>query len=509
MTEQKAILLILDGWGIGKQDQSDAIFQANTPFTDSLYTRYPNATLQTHSNAVGLPEGQMGNSEVGHLNLGSGRIVWQMLELINQSFVNGEAQNNHTIQKLLNYCVEENKPLHLMGLLSDGGVHSNIEHLKHLVSIAADKGVKQVFIHCFMDGRDTDPKSGLRFLQNIQNHILPYPNTHIASIQGRYYAMDRDQRWERTAKTYHCLVNCKGEQVENLEQYLRKCYAENITDEFLLPAVSTQSMQAGFKGIQEKDAVLFFNFRTDRGRQLTRVLTQQNMHEYGMHKLNLYFATLTEYDKTFENIEVVFGKENTQMTLGEVISKHGLSQIRAAETEKYPHVTFFFSGGRELEFEGETRILAPSPKVATYDLQPEMSAIPLKNQVIEAIQQNQTNFFCVNFANTDMVGHTGVFSAMVKAAETVDQCVKEIVEAALALNYSLLITADHGNADLAINEDGSPNTAHSLNPVPVWLVSKHKLCDNLNHGILADVAPTILKMMNIPQPIEMTGNALY
>ena len=509
MTEQKAILLILDGWGIGKQDQSDAIFQAKTPFTDSLYSNYPNATLQTHSNAVGLPEGQMGNSEVGHLNLGSGRIVWQMLELINRSFANGEAKKNQTLQNLIQYCTTENKPLHLMGLLSDGGVHSNIEHLKHLVSIAADKGVKQVFIHCFMDGRDTDPKSGMRFLQNIQNYTLAYPNTHIASIQGRYYAMDRDQRWERTAKSYQCLVNCQGEHVENLQHYLEKCYAENVTDEFLLPAISTQSMQAGFKGIQENDAVLFFNFRTDRGRQLTRVLSQQNMHEFGMHKLKLYFATLTEYDKTFENIQVVFGKENTQMTLGEVISKEGLNQIRAAETEKYPHVTFFFSGGRETEFEGESRILAPSPKVATYDLQPEMSAITLKEQVVKAIEQNQTNFFCVNFANTDMVGHTGVFSAMVKAAETVDQCVKEIVETALANNYSLLITADHGNADLAINEDGSPNTAHSLNPVPVWLVSNYKLCDKLNHGILADVAPTILKMMNIPQPIEMTGNALY
>jgi 2,3-bisphosphoglycerate-independent phosphoglycerate mutase len=504
---KKVALVILDGWGIGNSDRSNAIRTANTPFTDSLYHNYPNATLTTHGNAVGLPEGQMGNSEVGHMNLGAGRVVWQMLELINRSFESGESLQNKTLKNLFEYCIANQKTLHLLGLLSDGGVHSSLQHLYKLIEMAASKGVQSICIHAFTDGRDTDPKSGLNFIRQLEKFIQSYPNTHLATVCGRYYAMDRDKRWERVKIAYDALVRKEGIKTTSITDAITNQYLEGVTDEFLKPIIN-QNLDSK---ILPHDGVLFFNFRTDRGRQLTTALSQKDFPEFDMQILPLKYATLTEYDKSFLNIDVVFDNKDIQNTLGEVISKAGLKQIRAAETEKYPHVTFFFSGGREDVFEGEKRILVNSPKVATYDLQPEMSALELTSALVLEFETDAADFFCINFANPDMVGHTGDYQAICKAVEAVDQCLQKIAEIALKKNYTLIVTADHGNADYAINEDGTPNTAHSLNPVPLWLLSNEKELQQirLKSGMLADIAPTILKLMKLPQPSEMTGNALF
>lgn len=505
----KAILLILDGWGIGNQDSSDAIYKAHTPFTDSLYKQYPNSTLLTCGPHVGLPEGQMGNSEVGHLNIGAGRVVWQMLEKINQAFTTNNVSQIPEWNQLIHYCTQNQKPLHLLGLLSNGGVHSSIEHLFKLIELAVEHKVPKVYVHAFTDGRDTDPQSGIGFLADLIGKIHQYPQVALSSITGRYYAMDRDKRMERTAKAYFALTQGKGIETKDPIQTIKNLYEEGITDEFIPPIIIKQNTP-NLPTIQANDAVLFFNFRTDRGRQLTQALTQQAFPDVNTKPLPLFFTTLTEYDSQFKQIRVLFKTENLKNTLGEVLANHNLKQIRAAETEKYPHVTYFFSGGREQAFANEQRILVASPKVATYDLKPEMSAIELTQKVCNAIQESEAEFICINLANPDMVGHTGVFEAIVKAVETVDQCVKQIVEAGLKSNYSLLITADHGNADLAKNPDQTPNTAHSLNPVPIWLITPQNLqINSLQSGSLADVAPTLLKLLQIPQPKEMTGNALF
>ncbi|MCK9481124.1 MAG: 2,3-bisphosphoglycerate-independent phosphoglycerate mutase [Bacteroidia bacterium] len=505
---KKAILLILDGWGIGKGDKTDAIATAQTPFTDNLYHKFPHARLTTYGNAVGLPEGQMGNSEVGHMNIGAGRVVWQMLERINRAFHHGDAEKNTELNLLFDYCNQHQKPLHLMGLVSDGGVHSSLEHLIALIELAHKKQVKKIYIHAFTDGRDTDPKSSVGFLQLLTKSV-GHTNAKLATVIGRYYAMDRDKRWERVKMAYDLLLNSQGTYTQDVNEAIYAQYNAGVTDEFLKPIVVCDADNTPVANIKEDDAILFFNFRTDRGRQLTKVLTQEDLSEFGMHKLNLQFATLTEYEKDFKNVAVIFENQDIPNTLGEYLSNLGKKQIRAAETEKYPHVTFFFSGGREEVFPNEKRILINSPKVATYDLQPQMSAPELKQAVIAEIKKAETDFFCVNFANPDMVGHTGVFSAIVKAVETVDACISEIVTEALEHGYTLLITADHGNADNAVNADGTPNTAHSMNPVPVWIVSDPVIKESMHDGVLADIAPTILKIMQIPQPEEMSGNALF
>ncbi len=506
MQKQKAFLIILDGWGIGKKDFTDAIFHAKTPFVDSLYSQYPTTKLVTYGNEVGLPEGQMGNSEVGHMNLGAGRVVWQQLALINKQFNTNEAAQKQSILNVANYCISNNKPLHLMGLVSNGGVHSSMEHLISLCDIFTQKGVQKIFIHAFTDGRDTDPKSGINFIAELENRIKN-TNAKIATIIGRYYAMDRDKRWERTALAYNLLVHNQGESFTNAPAAIEKNYAENITDEFINPAVIFENNEPIAK-ILPNDAVLCFNFRTDRGRQISTALTQLDFADYNMQTLPLYYATMTEYDETYKNVNVLFETQHTQNTLGEVISKAGLTQLRSAETEKYPHVTFFFSGGREEPFEGESRIMEASPKVATYDLQPEMSAIPLTEKILETIKNNAPDFICLNFANTDMVGHTGVWEAIIKAAETVDNCLQKIVELAKQVGYQLIILADHGNAEEAKNQDGTPNTAHSVNLVPCIIISEK--CKTISTiGKLADVAPTILKMLNLPKPQEMNGNELF
>lgn len=498
--------MILDGWGIGRGDESDAIAQANTPFVDSLYKEVPNCTLTTHSESVGLPEGQMGNSEVGHLNIGAGRIVYQMLVRINRSFKDGSIQKLPAIQKMFKLA-EEGKKIHLMGLLSDGGVHSHQEHLFNLLKLFREKGLdQQVFIHLFTDGRDTDPKSGLGYVKQLSKAEV-LGKARIATISGRYYAMDRDKRWERVSLAWKAMVKAEGVQVASAEEALLANYEKGVTDEFILPSVISTENNTPTAFIEEGDVVFCFNFRTDRAREITEALSQQDFPEQQMHHLNLEYFTMTEYDKTFKNVEVVFSNEDLKMTLGEVLSKEGLHQLRAAETEKYPHVTFFFSGGREQAFEGEDRLLIPSPKVATYDLQPEMSAPELRDGILKAIESEQYDFMCINFANPDMVGHTGVMSAIRKAVEVVDSCTKSIVEAGLKKGYRFVIIADHGNADYARNEDGSPNTAHSTNPVPCFFVG----CGNMApiNGILADVAPSILKIMGIDAPTEMTGETLF
>lgn len=498
--------MILDGWGIGRGDESDAIAQANTPFVDSLYKEVPNCTLTTHGESVGLPEGQMGNSEVGHLNIGAGRIVYQMLVRINRSFKDGSIQKLPAIQKMFKLA-EEGKKIHLMGLLSDGGVHSHQEHLFNLLKLFREKGLdQQVFIHLFTDGRDTDPKSGLGYVKQLSKAEV-LGKARIATISGRYYAMDRDKRWERVSLAWKAMVKAEGVQVASAEEALLANYEKGVTDEFILPSVISTENNTPTAFIEEGDVVFCFNFRTDRAREITEALSQQDFPEQQMHHLNLEYFTMTEYDKTFKNVEVVFSNEDLKMTLGEVLSKEGLHQLRAAETEKYPHVTFFFSGGREQAFEGEDRLLIPSPKVATYDLQPEMSAPELRDGILKAIESEQYDFMCINFANPDMVGHTGVMSAIRKAVEVVDSCTKSIVEAGLKKGYRFVIIADHGNADYARNEDGSPNTAHSTNPVPCFFVG----CGNMApiNGILADVAPSILKIMGIDAPTEMTGETLF
>jgi len=498
-------LIILDGWGIGDKSKSDAIFNAKTPFMDSLMENYPSATLKTFGENVGLPDGQMGNSEVGHLNIGAGRIVYQELTRINKSIREKDFFQNKVLLQAMKSAKDRNVKLHLIGLVSKGGVHSSQEHLYALCEMAKDHGLEDVFIHAFTDGRDCDPKSGLGFIQELETE-LKKSTGKIATVIGRYYAMDRDNRWERVKLAYNVMVNSVGKSFSSAEEAIQTSYENNITDEFLEASVITENGIPIAK-IEDGDVVICFNFRTDRPREITAALTQQDFHEYNMHKLILEYYTMTSYDASFENIHVIFEKDNLHNTLGEVFSSLDKTQIRIAETEKYPHVTFFFSGGREDNFTLESRILVNSPKVATYDLQPEMSAYEVRDKICEAIVKQRPNFFCLNFANPDMVGHTGVYEAIVKAVETIDSCLKDVVETGLAHGFEFLIIADHGNADYAINPDGSPNTAHSLNPVPVVLVTKEKGIE-LEDGILADVAPTILRRMMIAAPMEMTGRSL-
>lgn len=497
--------MILDGWGHSPDPKVSAIDNANTPFIDSLYKNYPNAELRTDGLHVGLPEGQMGNSEVGHMNLGAGRIVYQDLAKINLAVQNHTLKNELPLLGAFNYAKVNNKKVHFLGLVSDGGVHSHTSHLRGLIEAAEENGVKNTFVHAFTDGRDVDPKSGKKYIQNLEN-FLSNTNAQLASVVGRYYAMDRDRRWERVKIAYDLLVNGVGEKSTNLVESIQKSYDENITDEFINPLLAIDPFGNPLATIQEDDVVIFFNFRTDRGRELTEALSQTDFHEQNMHKLDLYYVTLTNYDNTYSNVHVVYDKDNITETLGEIISKAGKKQIRIAETEKYPHVTFFFSGGRELPFEGETRILKNSPKVATYDLQPEMSAFELKDALVPELKKGDVDFVCLNFANGDMVGHTGSMPAAIKACEAVDVCVKEIIETALANNYTTIVIADHGNCETMINPDGSPNTAHTTNPVPVILVDNDKT--HIQSGVLGDVAPTILDLMGIAQPEAMTQHSL-
>jgi 2,3-bisphosphoglycerate-independent phosphoglycerate mutase len=503
---KKVILMILDGWGLSPDPKVSAIDNANTPFIDSLYTKYPHATLRTDGLHVGLPEGQMGNSEVGHMNLGAGRIVYQDLAKINLAVKNKTLANEPVLIDAFKYAKSNNKPVHFLGLLSDGGVHSHIDHLFGLLDAAEDYGVQNTFVHAFTDGRDVDPKSGFGFVTALEEHIKN-SNTKLASITGRYYAMDRDKRWERIKLAYDALVNGIGELSNNATQSIKKSYKNDITDEFIKPIIMTNNNNnQPIANIKDGDVVIFFNFRTDRGRQLTEALTQNDFHEQNMHKLNLYYVTMTNYDESFSNIKVVFEKDNLTETLGEVLEKHHKKQIRIAETEKYPHVTFFFSGGRELPFKGETRILRNSPKVATYDLKPEMSAYELRDALVPELKKGDVDFVCLNFANGDMVGHTGVMEAAIKACEAVDICVKDVVTTALENNYTTILIADHGNCETMINPDGSPNTAHTTNPVPVILIDNE--LKHINDGVLGDIAPTILKLMGIQKPKLMTRHAL-
>lgn len=497
---RKAGLIILDGWGIGKKDKSDAIYNAQTPRFDSLWNNFPHATLNTSGLDVGLPDGQMGNSEVGHLNIGAGRVVYQELTRINKSIDEGDFFQNDTLVKAFNHAQVTKANVHFIGLVSEGGVHSSQNHLHALCDMSQNFDLQKVFIHAFTDGRDCDPKSGKECLLNLDKHISN-TNIKIASVIGRYYAMDRDKRWERIAKAYHLLVNGEGKKADSIHELFDESYTSDITDEFILPHVLCEGK------ISENDVVIFFNFRTDRPRELTLCLSQESNHEYNMHPLPLYFVTMTQYDEKYKGVHVIFENDNLENTLGEVVSKAGLTQLRIAETEKYPHVTFFFNGGRENEFPSESRLMIHSPKVPTYDLQPEMSAFEVRDRLSEYLSLNIPDFFCLNFANPDMVGHTGVYDAILKAVETVDSCLGHLVDLARNLGYELLIIADHGNADNAINEDGSPNTAHSLNPVPIIYVSENSDVI-MEKGKLADVAPTILQILGIAQPSIMTGRNL-
>ncbi len=497
--------MILDGWGISNDPEKSAVDKANTPFIDSLYKKYPHSTLRTDGMNVGLPEGQMGNSEVGHMNLGAGRIVYQDLAKINLAVQNNSLGKEPVLEQAFNYAKQNNKPIHFTGLLSDGGVHSHINHLKGLLTAAQEFGISEKYVHAFTDGRDVDPNSGKGFIEELEPH-LEKTGSKLASIIGRYYAMDRDKRWERTKLAYDLIVNGTGEKYTNASEAIQKSYENGITDEFIKPIVMTDASGNPVATLKEEEVVIFFNFRTDRGRQLTQALSQQDFPEQGMKPLPLYYVTITRYDETFKNINVVFSKEDIKATLGEVLEKAGKTQIRIAETEKYPHVTFFFSGGREKPFHGERRIMVNSPKVATYDLQPEMSAFEVTNEIVPEIKKKSADFICLNYANPDMVGHTGVFEAAVKACETVDKCAKEVVEAAIENDYSVLVIADHGNSEYMINEDGSANTAHTTNPVPFILVDKD--IRSVKDGILGDIAPTILKLMGIEKPELMTQNPL-
>lgn len=500
---KRSILIILDGWGIGQVEAADAIAQADTAYFDKLMRDYPQSELLTHGNHVGLPEMQMGNSEVGHLNLGAGRIVYQDLPRINKLIEEDKLKDSQVLHELGAYCLKNQKPCHLIGLVSDGGVHSHINHLKALIEVLELQGVEKVFIHLITDGRDTDPHSALHFISDLESFVK---NKHakITSIVGRYYAMDRDKRWERIQKAYDLLVYGKGLSVNSAMEALEKSYQANITDEFL-DAYKINPENLGI--LNDGDAVLCFNFRTDRLRQLTQVLSQEGTFSPGMKKLSLYYVTLARYDNSFKDVHVVFEKQDLKNTLGETLSRYGYSQLRIAETEKYPHVSYFFSGGREKEFSGERRILIPSPKVATYDIQPEMSAEKVTEAVIHEMESALPDFICLNFANADMVGHTGVFNAVIKAVETLDRCLSKIIPVALEKNYGIVILADHGNGEYMLNEDGSPNTAHTKNPVPCILVSDKKGI-KLNNGKLADIAPTILQMMALPVPVEMDGISL-
>ena len=493
----------MDGWGLGKIKSSDAIQNAHVPFVSSLYSKYPNTTLITCGEAVGLPDGQMGNSEVGHLNLGAGRIVYQELQRINVSIKDREFQQNPVLLNAINYAISNKKPLHLIGLVSDGGVHSHINHLKEILSTCAAHQLQNVLVHAFTDGRDTDPKSGISNLKDLQEHMNKTVGK-IATITGRYYAMDRDKRWERIKIAYDAMVHGTGSRSADMIEAVESSYAAKVTDEFIKPIINSSIDKFM---IAAGDAVLCFNFRTDRCREITEVLTQHDHPEFNMQKLDLHYTTMTEYDHNFKNVNVIFETDDLKNTLGEILEQQNKTQLRIAETEKYPHVSFFFSGGREKAFTGEERLMVPSPKVATYDLKPEMSAYELTEAVLPQININRPDFICLNFANADMVGHTGVWEAVIKAVETVDACVEKVITAALENDYTIFLTADHGNADYEINEDGTPNTAHTLNPVPLFIIDK-TWRGNIKPGKLGDIAPTILKMMDINIPVQMTGNIL-
>ncbi len=498
--------MILDGWGIAKNKEVSAIDKADTPYVDSLYIKCPHSKLQASGLAVGLPDGQMGNSEVGHMNIGAGRVVYQDLVRVNNTVAGDTLAKNETLLAAFDYARKERKKIHFMGLVSDGGVHAHIDHLKALCTIAHEKNVKDVYIHAFTDGRDTDPKGGLDYLKDVQAHLNKTTGT-IASITGRYYAMDRDNRWKRVKIAYDAMVNGKGLETNNVFAAVKKSYDNGVTDEFIDPIIHTDQDGKPVAKIEAGDVVFCFNFRTDRGREITQALTQRDFPEHNMKKLDLYYVTLTNYDKSFKDVKVVFEKDNLANTLGEVLEKAGKKQIRIAETEKYPHVTFFFSGGREKEFDGERRLLCPSPKVSTYDLQPEMSARDIQDAIIPELNAKSADFICLNFANPDMVGHTGVFDAAVIACETVDKCAEAVTSAALENDYATIIIADHGNSDCMINEDGTPNTAHSTSLVPCILVDKDPHQD-IKDGKLGDLAPTILNLMGISIPKEMTGEVL-
>jgi 2,3-bisphosphoglycerate-independent phosphoglycerate mutase len=506
MSQKRIILVIMDGWGLGKVASADAIQNAETPFTRSLYTKYPNTTLITCGEAVGLPDGQMGNSEVGHLNLGAGRVVYQELQRINVAVRDGSFAKNESLLQSIRYAKDNKKSLHLLGLVSDGGVHSHINHLKTLIDVCKTESLNDVFIHAFTDGRDCDPKSGLGFITDLQNHLNGSIGK-IATVSGRYYAMDRDKRWERVKLAYDALVNGIGDKATDALQAIKNSYQKNTTDEFIKPTVILDESQEPLATIKDGDVAICFNFRTDRCREITQVLTQTDMPDHGMKKLSLHYTTMTEYDQTFKNVYIIFETDNLNNTLGEILQQNGLAQLRIAETEKYPHVTFFFNGGRETPFNGENRIMIPSPKVATYDLQPEMSAYPMTDALLPEIENKTADFICLNYANADMVGHTGIWQAAIKAVETVDKCVEKVVTTALQNDYTIFLTADHGNADYMINEDGSPNTAHTLNPVPLFIIDK-TWSGILKPGKLGDIAPTILTIMGLPIPKEMTGEIL-
>ena len=502
---KKVLLMILDGWGIGKQDKSNVIYSVGSPNIDTLMKEYPNAQLRTDGENVGLPDGQMGNSEVGHLNIGAGRIVYQDLVKINIACRDNSIMDNPEIKDAYSYVKQSGKQLHLMGLVSDGGVHSSLDHVFKLCDIAKEYGIEKCYIHCFMDGRDTDPRSGKGYLEQLQNHQAKSAGK-IASVIGRYYAMDRDKRWERVKEAYDLMVEGKGTPTTDILDAVQKSYDEGVTDEFIKPIVHVNAEGKPVATIQPDDAIIFFNFRNDRARELTVVLTQQDMPEQGMKTIPLHYYTMTPYDASFKGLHILFDKDNVENTIGEVVAQAGKNQLRIAETEKYAHVTFFFSGGREEVFGNEDRILVPSPKVATYDLQPEMSAYEVKDKLAAALKTQKYDFVALNFANGDMVGHTGVYGAIEKAVKAVDECAGELVKVAQDNGYSVVIIADHGNADNAVNPDGSPNTAHSLNPVPIIVVDKD--VKSVQSGVLADVAPTVLKLMGIPAPKEMTGKVL-
>ena len=500
---KKALLMILDGWGLGDQKKDDVIFNTPTPYWDYLMNKYPHSQLQASGENVGLPDGQMGNSEVGHLNIGAGRIVYQDLVKINRACADGSILKNKEIVSAFSYAKEHGKNIHFMGLTSNGGVHSSFDHLFKLCDISKEYGIENTFIHCFMDGRDTDPKSGKGFIEQLTAHCEKSAGK-IASIVGRFYAMDRDKRWERVKVAYDLLVNGEGKVASDMVQAMQESYDEGVTDEFIKPIVN-----ANFDGtIKEGDVVIFFNYRNDRAKELTIVLTQQDMPEQGMHTIpGLQYYCMTPYDASFKGVHILFDKENVQNTLGEYLAANGKTQLHIAETEKYAHVTFFFNGGRETPYDAEERILVPSPKVATYDLKPEMSAYEVKDKLVEAINTKKFDFIVVNYANGDMVGHTGIYEAIEKAVKAIDECVKDTVEAAKANDYEVIIIADHGNADHALNEDGTPNTAHSLNPVPFVYVTADKNA-KVENGVLADVAPSILHILGMKQPAEMTGKDL-
>jgi 2,3-bisphosphoglycerate-independent phosphoglycerate mutase len=505
MAAHKVVLMILDGWGEGAGDRTDAIAQARTPFITGLRTTVPHAHLLTDGEHVGLPAGQMGNSEVGHLNIGAGRVVYQDLVRIDKAVADGSLEREPVLREAFAAAIRPGVRLHFMGLVSNGGVHSSQAHLEALCHMAGRAGVRDVAVHAFMDGRDTDPRSGAGFLEDLERGLKGSP-ARIASVIGRYYAMDRDKRWERVRKAYDLLVHGTGTKAANAVQAVRDSYAAGITDEFIGPVVIAGADGTPSGLIRPGDVVVCFNFRTDRCREITQALTQQTFPEHGMEPLALHYVTMTEYDPTYRGVHVVFRRDDLSHTLGEVVSDAGLRQIRIAETEKYPHVTFFFSGNREQPFPGEERLMVPSPKVATYDLQPEMSAPEVTSAIIDALNEERADLVILNFANPDMVGHTGVFEAIVKAVCTIDDCARRVVEAGRAHGYSFLITADHGNADKAVNPDGSPNTAHTTNPVPVFLLDDRPW--KLRDGILADVAPTVLELMGLPQPAAMTGRSL-